>query len=87
MSTTVEEISKWFDEGVSQGAAYMVVRCDTFDWSDYPSYFWSRESAQAVIDHPGEMQKVMEVYDLKSDRASQLKGGTRVWALSPSLTD
>jgi hypothetical protein len=83
MSTTARELSEWFDEGVKQGAAYMVVICDTFDWDDYPSYFKTRESAQRIVDHPGSMQKVMEVYDLKADKAAQF-AGSRTWAIKPS---
>jgi hypothetical protein len=83
MGTTATEIGEWFDRGVGQGAAYMVVVCDTFDWDDYPVYCATRQEAQSKIDNPGSMQKVMEVYDLKASRAEQLKGGSRTWALRP----
>jgi hypothetical protein len=78
--TTRDEIGKWYDDG--QGMAYMVVWCDTFDYSDYPDYYDTREQAQKAIDSPPSMQRVMEVYDLKSDRTTQL-GMSRCWALRP----
>ena len=33
MATTKEEIGKWFDSGVKQGATHLLVVCDTYDWS------------------------------------------------------
>lgn len=78
--TTRNEIAKWYDDG--QGMAYMVVWCDTYDQSDYPDYFDTREQAQEAIDSPPSMQTVMEVYDLKGDRTTQL-GMSRCWALQP----
>jgi hypothetical protein len=75
-------LKEWFDEGVKLGAAYMVVVCDTFDWEDYPVYCSSKERAESTISSPGSMQKVMEVYDLRADKAAQFRGG-RTWALTP----
>jgi hypothetical protein len=74
MATSKFEISSWFDRGVKQGATHMIVVCDTFDHEDYPCYAESPEDAQKVYDeHNGpNMQRVMEVYDLRMDKASQL---------------
>ena len=56
----------------------MLVVCDTYDWSDYPVF--TSDPNQAVKDnHLKNMQKVMEVYDLRMDHEEQLKPGTRVW--------
>lgn len=72
MAASKQEIKKWFDQGVEQGAAFMVVRCDTFDWDDYPSYHDTEGSARGVVQSPGQMQKVMEVYDLSKPRDEQI---------------
>ena len=70
--TTQNKISVWFDEGVSDGKKYMVVKCDTFDWTDYPEYYDSMNIVRGVVQHPGSMQKVMEVYDLEQPKRPQL---------------
>jgi hypothetical protein len=70
--TTRTEISKWFDEGVQMGKGYMLILCDTYDWSDYPDYYAHRVDAERKAKFPGEMQKVMEVYDLNADKDQQL---------------
>ena len=84
MSTSVQQLREWFDRGIEQQAAYMVVVCDTFDWGDYPVFCKTKDDAQRKIDDPGSMQKVMEVYDLTASKDEQLCGGTRVWALTPA---
>lgn len=70
--TTRDEISEWFDRGVADGKSYMLVICDTFDHDDYPSYFDSEADARKTADKPGEMQRLMEAYDLKADKAEQM---------------
>jgi len=74
MGTTKDELREWFDRGVREGKAYMVVVCDTFDWEDYPIYARDAEEARKVHrEHNGvNMQRVMEVYDLKMDREAQM---------------
>lgn len=42
----------------------MIVWCDTYDHSDYPAYYRSKELAQKAFHKPGSMQRVMEVYTL-----------------------
>lgn len=64
MGTTREEIATWFDRGVDEGNAWMVVICDTFDHEDYPSYHTTEESAREVVKNPGKMQRVHGVYRL-----------------------
>jgi len=70
--TTREEISAWFDEGAKLGSDYMIVMTDTFDWDDYPSYYSGDNITRHVASKNFNMQKVMEVYDLRLDRESQL---------------
>lgn len=72
--TTQSKIAAWFDDGVKQGKTYMVVVVDTFDWEDYPVYAADEADCQKQFDlHNGQnMQRVMEVYDLQKDKATQL---------------
>jgi hypothetical protein len=67
------EICEWFERGVSDGQRYMIVVCDTFDWSDYPVYATAETFAEQFWKHSNvNMQMVMEVYDLSRDRTKQL---------------
>lgn len=77
MATTKKMISDWFDRGVKENATHMIVACDTFDWEDYPVYVKPTETVRdEVAKYNGpNMQKVMEVYDLKRDRDEQLNQG------------
>lgn len=72
MAATREDIEGWFKLGVAESKAYMLVICDTYDHSDYPSYFDTADGAKAKKLHPGEMQRVMEVYDLRADMKTQM---------------
>lgn len=84
MGTSKTELSSWFDDGVKQGATHMIVACDTFDWEDYPAYVTPEQNVIEVLHKEynftaeqgqGElknMQKVMEVYDLRMDKQAQL---------------
>jgi hypothetical protein len=70
-----EELSSWFDNGVSQGATHLIVVSDTFSHEDYPVFC---EGAAHTLDrykhYDGRnMQRVMEVYDLGADKAEQFK--------------
>lgn len=78
MSTTRSDLSAWFDEGVEQGASHMIVVCDTFDHEDYPVFIMpgadARSYAAEQFGWPDikNMQRVMEVYDLRKNKDSQL---------------
>jgi len=72
--TTKQEISRWFDEGVDEGADYMFVVCDTFDYEDYPIYCSTKEFDKQHKQHNNNnMQRIMEIYDLKADKEEQMK--------------
>lgn len=82
MATTVRELNEWFDEGVKKGATHLIVVCDTFDWEDYPVYVEKGQDPQTVLDkYRGNMQKVMEVYNLSQPKDKQLDPKTRCWNL------
>lgn len=73
--TTKAEISRWFDEGVAQGATHMAVVCDTFDYCDYPTYITEPDANKAkdlISAKNQNMQRVMEVYNLTMDKDTQL---------------
>ena len=76
MGTTIQDLKRWFEEGIDQGAAYMIVMCDTFDHEDYPVYvmpnldFWEEYKNRAE----SSMQRVMEVYDYKLSWQDQKAG-------------
>lgn len=83
MSTTKEEIARWFDAGKRQKARWMVVTCDTFDHTDYPIYVKPGEDVKAVVkehDNESKMSRVMEVYSYELDRDVQL-GEHLAWHL------
>ena len=81
MAATLEDVTGWFDYGVRTHARYLIVLCDTYDWTDYPVYCADQKEAVNRIKSPGSMQKVMECYDLQADKVSQLRA-TRTMALT-----
>lgn len=75
MVATWQEISNWFDEGAKEGFTHMMVVCDRFDYEDYPQYLnGTPEFAQRKVVEINRkpMTMVMEVYNLKRDKAFQL---------------
>ena len=74
MAANKKDISDWFDLGVKEGATHMIVVCDTFDWEDYPVYVESGQSARKVSEEYNgiDMQKIMECYNLKMDKETQM---------------
>jgi hypothetical protein len=79
MAVGIQEIRQWFTDGVSIGATHMIVVCDTYDWEDYPVYVHQGEDVRKIeAKHSlraGNMQKVMEVYDLRMDKEDQINSG------------
>lgn len=72
MGTTRDDIKEWFQRGIKQGATHLVVVCDTFDHDDYPVFVHSADEARAKVSRPGEMQRVMQVYNLALPMEPQL---------------
>ena len=75
MATTQAEIREWINQAVSENATHMLVVCDTFDWEDYPVIVGAKQNVRDVYAaHNGpNMQRVMEVYNLKMDLDAQLR--------------
>lgn len=80
MAADKAEIRRWFERGKGDGAAFMLVACDTYSWEDYPVHCASAEAlrARAAELHGPNMQKVMECYDLSMDMELQLSEA-RAW--------
>lgn len=72
--TTRDDITRWIETGKEKNATHLIVVCDTFDWEDYPVFVEEGENAKEVYDQYNgpNMQKVMEVYNLKGDIEAQL---------------
>jgi len=80
MAATKADILEWLEQGKAQGAAYMLVICDSFDYEDYPVYAATQEEAASKGEHysAAPMQRVMECYDLNMDWYTQLSEA-RAW--------
>ncbi len=74
MVTTKSEITEWFDRGVGQGATHLIVVRDNFDYEYYPVFVEAGKDAREVAqEYDGKnMQKIMEVYNLRLDKAMQV---------------
>lgn len=80
MAATKADLRGWFRHGVASGHKYLIVLCDTYDWEDYDKYADSREGALEIVASPGDMTKIMEVYDLTMDMEAQM-AERRAWHL------
>lgn len=69
MAATRDDLRRWFQEGVDQGATHMIVVCDTYDYEDYPVYVSESEN---VRERSKEFGKVMEVYSLTMSMEYQM---------------
>jgi hypothetical protein len=71
----MSDIREWFEEGLSKGASHMIVVCDTFDHEDYPVFVKPEEDVhEKERAYSGRnMQRVMEVYNLRADMDDQLR--------------
>lgn len=75
MAASWKDISGWFDEGLQKKAAFMLVACDRFDYTDYPAFAMDVEELRKKLkelNRPNEMSTVEEVYDLSLPKEPQL---------------
>lgn len=72
MAADLQTISKWYDRGKSENYRYMIVVCDTFDYSDYPIYTTEANYSQEYS-RASSQGRIMEVYDLAGDKLKQLR--------------
>lgn len=61
--TSVSTIRGWF-QSAKEEDQYMIVWCDSYDYSDYPAYYDSRERAQYALNNPSSMQRAMDDFAL-----------------------
>ncbi len=81
MATTQDDIRGWLKEAKRQKATHLIVVVDTFDHQDYPVYVKPGEDIHArIVHYNGNMQRVMEVYNLSLDWEHQL-ATRRAWNL------
>jgi hypothetical protein len=83
MAATAERLKEWFDRGVEEGARWMVVIMDTFDYDDYPVYF-TKDKKKECLERIAQtrdgknMQRLLEVYDLSINKEEQFQSNKRV---------
>lgn len=72
--TSKAEIKEWAESGVANNKTHMIIVCDTYDWEDYPVYVDAGQDAHNVYNtyNGPNMQRVMEVYDLRKPMQPQL---------------
>lgn len=70
MAATKSEISQWLKEMRKIGATHMVVKCDTFDWEDYPIFVMPDEDVREIANKKGD--QLMEVYSANYTDDEQL---------------
>ena len=79
MAASLNDLKDWFARAEAGGAACMVVCSDTWDHEDYPINCADADAARKAVNEPGDMQRVMEVYDIALGWDAQKTG--RVWNL------
>lgn len=74
MATTKKIIREWLERGKEEGAIYVIIVCDTFDYEDYPVMVKPNEDVLEIAEEYDKknMQKIMVVYTLKMDWEKQL---------------
>ena len=76
MAANLEDIKGWISRGKAEHQDFLIVMCDTYDYDDYPVFVkGSQEECQKeynALSRGGNMQTVMEVYDIGADIAPQL---------------
>jgi len=79
--TTKAMLEEWFDNGITQKATHMIVVCDTFSHENYPVYVKEDEDCreQAKRYDGVNMQRLLEVYDLRKSKESQFEAGVLVF--------
>lgn len=68
---SLEKFRKWLEDGIRDGAKYMMVYTDDFDYLDYPVYV--KDSKEYFTYKSTSRDRLMEVYDLSLDIEEQLR--------------
>jgi len=75
MALNKEKIRQWLQHAKDEGnISHVIIVCDTFDYEDYPVNVKIGQDVYKHIKHYSynNMQRVMEVYNLKMDIERQL---------------
>lgn len=77
MPASKSDIRNWIERAKKENARWLIVACDDFDHSDYPICFKETEINECLkkisdIKTGNNMQRLMEVYDLKKPIEDQL---------------
>jgi hypothetical protein len=71
--TQQNDIREWLELGKKDKATHLIVVCDAFSHEDYPVFVEPSQDVRKVeSEHNGNMQRVMEVYNISMDWDSQL---------------
>lgn len=71
-------IESWLKREKAAESDYMLVVCDTFDHEDYPVYVSKKDIDKTIQQYSGNMQTIMEIYNLSLDIDAQL-AEKRAW--------
>jgi hypothetical protein len=71
--TSAAQISEWCKRGVEVGAAFCVIKSDTFSYEYYPVYVMPDEDVKHIANVKQDFTKLMEVYDLSKPLEPQLE--------------
>lgn len=57
---------EWIQRALDEGASYIIVVCDTFDFDDYPVYVYPGQDPHKIANEYDQksMQKVEELFSL-----------------------
>ena len=85
--TTREEIYRWLTREMDMNLKYshMIVKTDTFDYSDYPVYVKRTENVYDHLILHNDMTKIMEVYNFDIDLNYQLNETTGAFNIEPTI--
>lgn len=74
MSTSKEDIEKYFRHGTMIGATHMIMVVDTSKWEDYPVYVMPGQDVREVSKEYSDNNwlSIMEIYNLSMDMKKQL---------------
>ena len=69
----VSAIEGWLTRGKANGALFVVVKTDTFDYDTYPVFVYEGQDVRSIAErHEDAFTKTMEVYDLSLPLEPQL---------------
>jgi len=74
-TTTLEDISEWFDEGVKKNCSHLFVVCDTYAAENFPVFVLEGENVdekRRFYDGVN-ANRIMEIYNLHDDKVKQLE--------------